>query len=53
MYLIDTILVRNQTISRTLCVEPPSIILRTPPRSACCMNYEGEGTYRHSNAQVK
>jgi len=35
MYLIDTILVRNRTISRTLCVDPPPIPLQTLSGSSC------------------
>jgi len=50
---MDTILVRNQTISKTLYVEPPFAPLRTPPRSPCRMHSEGGGTCRHSDAQVK
>ena len=53
MYLIDTVLVRNQTISRTLCVDPPTIPLWAFLGSACCMNSEGGGTSKSSDAQVK
>jgi len=45
--------VRNQTISRTFCVEPPSVPLWIPLGSPCRLHFEGGGTCRHSNAQVK
>ena len=38
---VDTILVRNQTISKIFCVHPSFAPLRTPHRSACRMNSEG------------
>jgi len=53
LYLIDTILVQNQTISRTLCVEPPFAPLWTPPGSPYRMHSVGGGTYKHSDAEVK
>jgi len=53
LYLIGTILVRNQTISRTLCVEPPLVPPWTPPRSPYRLYSGGGGTCRHSDAQVR
>jgi len=50
LYLIGTISVRNQTISRTLCVEPPPVPPWTPPGSPCCLHSGGGGTCRHSDA---
>ena len=53
LYLIGTISVRNQTISRTLCVEPHPGPPWTPPESPCRLHSEGGGTCRHSDAQVR
>ena len=60
LYLIGTISVRNQTISRTLCVEPPPDppwtplgSPWTPPGSPCRLHSGGGGTCRHSDAQVR
>jgi len=53
MYLIDTILVRNQKISRTFYVESPYAPLWTPPGSPYRLHSRGGCTCRHSDAQVK
>jgi len=53
LYLIDTILMRNQTISRTFCVEPPPVPPWTLLGSPYHLHSGGGGTCGHSDAQIK